>query len=135
MGSSLTQALLLGMPLMSGLTQYLGAQYRTLQMKIWWRKINICRFNWGNWFFSCMFALLRLVKKRSKAMHMLEKRVINMIWLLLPLIINDWSRWFAISSSHVYAVAVPVSWVGLKRRKYVFRVTYWEQHRWGCSLA
>jgi hypothetical protein len=31
--------------------------------------------------------------------------------------------------------------VGLKRRKYldvrkyVFRVTYWEQHRWGCSLA
>jgi hypothetical protein len=32
---------------------------------------------------------------------------------------NDWSRWFAISSSHVYAVAVPVSWVGLKRRKYL----------------
>jgi len=49
---------------------------------------------------------------------------------------NDWSRWFAISSSHVYAVAVPVSWVGLKRRKYLdvgnmFSGSHTEQHSTG----
>jgi hypothetical protein len=31
------------------------------------------------------------------AVHLIEKRVINMIWLLLFASHNDWSRWFAIS--------------------------------------
>jgi hypothetical protein len=63
-----------------------GAQYVTLHIKIRWRKSNIqyagvaaqenqmvfllhiCSVRWG-WY---------------KAVHMLEKSVINMIWLLLP---------------------------------------------------
>jgi hypothetical protein len=28
---------------------------------------------------------------------------------------NDWSRWFAISSSHLFAVPVSVQWVGLQK--------------------
>jgi hypothetical protein len=38
---------------------------------------------------------------------------INMIWLLLSVFDwnhNDWSRWFAISSSHLFAVPVSVYW-------------------------
>jgi len=59
-------------------------------------------------------------KKRSKAMHMIDREARNKYDLTTsPFNHNDWSRWFAISSSHVYAVAVPVSWVGLKRRKYL----------------
>jgi len=30
---------------------------------------------------------------------------------------NDWSRWFAISSPHVYAVPVTIIWVGLQKKK------------------
>ncbi len=30
---------------------------------------------------------------------------------------NDWSRWFAISSSHVYAVLVTVLLMGLSKKK------------------
>jgi len=30
---------------------------------------------------------------------------------------NDWSRWFAISSSHLFAVLVSVLWVGLQKCK------------------
>jgi hypothetical protein len=43
--------------------------------------------------------------------HLLEKRVINMIWLLVgPLLLIDWanpndrSRWFAISSSPLFSI-------------------------------
>jgi hypothetical protein len=45
---------------------------------------------------------------------------------------NDWSRWLAISSSHVYAVPVTVLLVGLQKTKaklrhliWLSRVTYW----------
>jgi hypothetical protein len=48
---------------------------------------------------------------------------------------NDWSMWFAISSSHIYAVPVTVLLVGLPKRKpaklrhliLLSRVTYWAQ--------
>jgi hypothetical protein len=55
----------------------------------------------------------------SKSLHLLEKSVINMIWLLLPIfdwsIVNDWSKWFAISSSHLFVVPISVLWVGLQK--------------------
>jgi hypothetical protein len=45
---------------------------------------------------------------------------------------NDWSRWFAISSPHVYAVPVTVLLVGLQKKPaklrhliVLSRVTYW----------
>jgi hypothetical protein len=42
--------------------------------------------------------------------HLIEKSVINMISMLLPVFHwrnrNDRSRWFAISSSHIFAVPV-----------------------------
>jgi hypothetical protein len=66
-----------------------GAQYVTLHIKIRWRKANICRRVSGNWFFPCIFAqLAEAGKKHSKVVHLLEKSVINMIWLLLPAF--DW---------------------------------------------
>jgi len=33
-----------------------GGQYMTLHIKSGWRKVNICRFSSGNWFFSCICA-------------------------------------------------------------------------------
>jgi hypothetical protein len=62
-----------------------GAPYVTLHIKIGWRKVNICGLSSGNWFFFCKFAgLLRPLKN----VHLLEKRVINMIGLLFP--VFDW---------------------------------------------
>jgi hypothetical protein len=67
-----------------------GAQYVTLHIKIGWRNANICWCVSGKWFFCCIFAqFAEAGKKRSKAVHLLEKSVINMIWLLLP--VFDWS--------------------------------------------
>jgi hypothetical protein len=30
---------------------------------------------------------------------------------------NDWSKWFGISSSHLFAILISVLWVGLKKSK------------------
>jgi len=66
-----------------------GAPYVTLHIKIGWRKVNICGFSSGNWYFPCRFARsAEASKKCSKAVHLLEKTVINMIWLLLCVV--DW---------------------------------------------
>jgi hypothetical protein len=87
-----------------------------------------------------VLTLLRLVKGEA---NLLEKSVINMIWLLLvpgfhwPNVLksecneydltappcfwlakhNDWSRWSSISSSYLFAVLVSVLWVGLRKSK------------------
>jgi hypothetical protein len=56
-----------------------------------------------NGFFSCILAqFAEAGKNHSKVVHLLEKSVINMISLLLP--VFDWSRWFAISSLHLFPV-------------------------------
>ncbi len=61
----------------------------TLHIKIGWRKVNICRYGSRKWFFSCIFAqFAEASKKRSKAVHPLEKSVINMTWLLI--LVFDW---------------------------------------------
>jgi hypothetical protein len=33
----------------------ISSQYVLLHIKIGWKKVNICRFGSGNWFFSYMF--------------------------------------------------------------------------------
>jgi hypothetical protein len=62
-----------------------------------------------------------------------KKSVKNWTWLRFRLVDhNDWSRWFAISSSHVYAVPVTVLLVGLPKKTpklrhliLLSRVRYW----------
>jgi hypothetical protein len=62
-----------------------SSRYVTLHIKIGWRKVNICRFGSGKWFFSCTFAqFAEAWKKHGKVAHLLEKSVISMIWLLHP---------------------------------------------------
>ncbi len=71
-----------------------------------------------------MVNVLRLVTNAAKTVHLLQKSTINvMIWVLIPVFDwpinhNDSSRWFAISSPHLFA-AIPVSvlWVGLQKSK------------------
>jgi hypothetical protein len=54
-----------------------------------WRKVNICRFSSGNWFFSGIFGqIAEAGNKHSTTVHLLQKSVLNMIWLLVPVL--DW---------------------------------------------
>jgi hypothetical protein len=115
-----------------------GAEYVTLQIKIRWRKVNICRLSSGKTVFNCIFALFAEAGKRhSKDMHLLENSVINMISLLLH--VFDWSRWFAISSSHLFAIPLSVLWVALEKSKQLnldVRNMFVGSHIepcWGCS--
>jgi hypothetical protein len=67
----------------------ISVQYVTLHIKIRWRKVNICQFGLGNWFFSCIFVqITKAGNKHNKTVHMLQKSVINMIWLLV--LVFDW---------------------------------------------
>jgi hypothetical protein len=50
----------------------------------------------------------------KKECNKLELTTTQYFWLVDH---NDWSRWFVISSSHVFAVPVPVLLVGLPKRK------------------
>jgi len=58
-------------------------------------------------------------EKRSKVVHMLEKECNKYDLTRDPCFFlahhNDWSRWFAISSSHIFAVPVSVLWVGVAK--------------------
>jgi hypothetical protein len=58
-------------------------------------------------------------KGRSNGVHTpAQKSLINVIWILLFFqcpIINDWSKWFAISSPHLLAVPISVLWLGLQK--------------------
>jgi hypothetical protein len=77
-------------------------------------------FSSGKYFFSCMFAqFAEAGEKPSKYVHKLEKSVINMIRLLIPDFWlanhNNSSRWFAISSSHPFAVPASVWLVELQK--------------------
>jgi len=59
-----------------------------LNINIRCRKVKTCRFSSGTWL---CYNLLRLVKRPSNAMQLVEeKSVINMIRLLLP--VSDWSN-------------------------------------------
>jgi hypothetical protein len=69
-----------------------------------------------------MFAQFAEVGKRhSKAVHPLQKSVINMIWLLLS--VSDWPiimigpGGLQLVVSHLFAVPDTVLWVGLQKSK------------------
>jgi hypothetical protein len=67
-----------------------GGQYVTqLHIKIGWREVKSCCFGSAKWFWPNVFAQFAEAGKRhSKAVHLLEKSVINVVWLLLP--VFDW---------------------------------------------
>ncbi len=79
-----------------------------------------------------------LRKWRNIVVHLNECNKLDLtaaqcFWLVHQ---NDSSRWFAVSSSHVYAVLVTVLLVGLPKRKTAKLRHYPEwhtEHRWRCS--
>jgi len=95
----------------------------------------MCRFSLGNWFFCTKFVQLAVAGKRRNTVVNLQKEckldltAAQYFWLVDH---NDWSRWFAISSPHVYAVPITVLLVGWPKKKaklehliLLSRVTYW----------
>ncbi len=78
----------------------------------------MCRFSSGNWSPN-LCSLPRLVKVGNTVVHLQKK--CNKLDLSVAQYFslvdhNDWSRWFATSSSHVYAVPVTVLLVGLPKK-------------------
>jgi hypothetical protein len=67
----------------------MGAQYVTLDSKIYCEKVKMCRFSSGNWFFCTKFVQHAMAGKRRNIVVHLQKRVINCTWLRLS--ISDWS--------------------------------------------
>jgi len=79
----------------------------------------MCRFISGNWFFCTKF-LLWVVKGATQLCT--SKNELNKLDLTATQYFglvdhNDWSRWFAISSAHIYAVPGTVLSVGLPEKK------------------
>jgi len=96
-----------------------SAQYVTLHLEIEWRKVKICQFGSAKSFWPNIFAQFAEVGKRhSKAVHMPEKSVINMIWLLL--LVSNWPiimigpGGLLLMVSHLFAVPILVLRVAKK---------------------
>jgi hypothetical protein len=96
-----------------------GAEYLTPDSKIYCEKVKICRFSSGNWFFCTKIVEVTMARKRHNTVVHLQKKCTTLdltaaqyFWLLDH---NDWSRWFALSGSHVYAV--PLTVVGFPKKK------------------
>ncbi len=96
----------------------------------------MCGFSSRNWFFSTKFVQLAVAGKRSNTVVHLQKHCNKLdltaaqyFWLVDH---TDWSRWFTISSFHVYTVPVTVLLVGLPEKTAIHthlillsRVIYW----------
>jgi len=65
-----------------------GARYMILQSKIGWRKVKMCRFGSGKWFWQGIIGHFVVAGKCHSNIAPAEESVINMIWLLLS--ISDW---------------------------------------------
>ncbi len=91
-----------------------GAQYVTPESKIYCEKVKMCRFSSGN-----LVYLQSLVEGATqlctfkKECNKLDLTAAQYFWLVEC---HDWSRWFAISSSHIHAVPVTVLLVGLPKK-------------------
>jgi hypothetical protein len=78
----------------------------------------MCRFSLGNWIFCTIVQLAVASERRNTIVHLqkecnkLHLTTAQCFWLVDH---NDWSRWFAISGPHVYAVSVLL--VGLPKTK------------------
>jgi hypothetical protein len=70
------------------------------------KKVNICRFGSGKWFFSSKFAQFAEVgKNRSKSCAPAREEYNKYDLTAAPCFLlvnhNDWLRWFAISVPHL----------------------------------
>ncbi len=79
----------------------------------------MCRFSFGNWFFSTKFVQLAVWLVEGKTQLCTSEKECHKLDLIAAQYFclvdhNDWSRWFAISSFHVYAVPITVVLVGLR---------------------
>jgi len=82
----------------------------------------MCRFISGNWFFFCTkFVQIAVAGKShgkrrtfTEECNKLDLTAVQYFWSVDH---NDWSKWFAISSSHLYAVQITVLVVGLQKKK------------------
>jgi hypothetical protein len=54
-----------------------GAQYVTLESKIYSKNIKMCRFSSGNWFFCTKFVQLAVGGERRNTFVHLQRSVIN----------------------------------------------------------
>jgi len=66
-------------------------------MPVWLRKLvfllHVCSVSWGGWY-----------KRAAKVVHLLEKSVINMMWLLVP--VFDW--WLIMIGPGGLLLVVPI---------------------------
>jgi hypothetical protein len=62
--------------------------------------------------FQARCGSFRNLDRQTKWINIYDLTVDPCFWLANH---NDWSRWFAISSSHVFTVLVSVLWVGLQK--------------------
>ncbi len=93
-----------------------GARYMILQSKIGWRKVKMCRFGSGkpnSCNFPCLVNDATQWCTSKKECNKLDLTAAQYFWLVDH---NEWSRWFAISSPHVFVVPVRVLLVGLPKK-------------------
>jgi hypothetical protein len=83
-------------------------QCMNLHNKIGWTKVNICRLR------KMVFLLVKCCAPGRDECNKYDQTAAPCCWLANH---NDWSRWFAISSSHLFAVLASVLWVGLQNSK------------------
>jgi len=97
------------------------AQYVTPDSKIYYEKVKMSRFSSGTGIFCTKLVQLAVAEKGTtqlctskKECKKLDLTAAQYFWLVDH---NDWSRWFAISSPHIYAVPVTLLSVGLGKKK------------------
>ncbi len=121
-----------------------GVQYVTPDSKIYCKKVKMCWFSSGHWFSapnSCILPWLvdgatQLCTSKTECNRLDLTAAQYFFWLVDH---NDRSRWFAISSPHVYADPFTVVLVGLPKQiqlnlDILFYYPEWHtEHRWRCS--
>jgi hypothetical protein len=97
-----------------------------------WGKVKTCRFGSGNWFLlSIMYSLPSLAKGAATLCtcrtecSKCDLTSSQCFWLVYH---NDWSKWFAISSSPPICCSVSVLWVGCQKVNMDLKNTFAGSH-------
>jgi hypothetical protein len=82
----------------------------TPNSKIYGEKVKMCWFSSRDWFFCIKFVQLAVAGDSQLCTSKKECNKLDLAAVQYCSLVdrNDWSRWFAISSSRVYAVPVTV---------------------------
>jgi hypothetical protein len=86
-------------------------------LKSGWRKVHTCRFRLRKVVFLPCWCWWKAQQSCAHAREECNKYDLTRDPCFLLAHHNDSSRWFAISSSHIFAVPVSVLWVGLQKSK------------------